>query len=119
MRRSRILTRPRVGSIRRRSWPVMRRGGPSRRLRCVVALSLATSLPVVHDLTQDGELAHVIRGVIDDEDGLAQDGLPVPVRDARMEVRLRTLDDGDHLPQVAMIGGESVVPVLLGRLGVL
>src|SRR5499425_2547320 len=110
--------------MRRRSAPVMTRGGPSRRRRMACEARprarrrRAGSRPVVHDLAKDAELADVIGSVIDDEHRLAQNRLAVAVRDAGVEIRLRMLDEGDHLLQVAVVARDGLVPVFLGRLRV-
>src|SRR5215831_12480493 len=110
--------------MRRRSAPVITRGGPSRRRRMVsearprARRRWAGSRPVVHDLPEDAELADVIGSVIDDEHRLAQNRLAVAVRDAGVEIRLRMLDEGNHLLQVAVVARDGLVPVLLGRLRV-
>src|SRR5215471_19724764 len=122
--RSSSLIRPELGLMRRRSAPVMTRGGPSRRRRMAgearprAKRRWAGSRPVVHDLPEDAELADVIGGVIDDEHRLPQNRLTVAVRDAGVEIRLRMLDEGDHLIEVAVVARDGLVPFFLGRLRV-
>src|SRR5215470_1487605 len=120
--RSSSLIRPEWGLMRRRSAPVMARGGPSRRRRMAgggVFPPRVAKGGITSSCSRAGggyRTRPRIGGMIDDQDSLTHDGLTVAVRDVSVPIGLESLYEGDHLLEIAQVPGDRFVPVLRGRL---
>src|SRR5215471_19020452 len=105
--RSSSLIRPERGLMRRRSAPVMARGGPSRRRRMAGGGDFPPRVAeggITSSCSRAGggyRTRPRIGGVIDDQDSLTQRRSDRCVRDVGVPIGLESLDEGDHLLEIA------------------
>jgi hypothetical protein len=67
-------------------------------------------MPDVEETAEDDEFAEVVRGVVSDEEGFAQEVLAVPPPEGFVEIGFGIFDECDEVVEVGMDGRDGLIP---------